>query len=503
MIANDGYLDVRGVDAITVVHANATGRNVAIELYDENQSKIQAFAVVSNVTNQAVHYDSENIHTYVTVLDIPALVGETGAVYIKLRVQQDTSKEYKLDIYLGDINAESGYHWSKKYGSPEIPEGTVTLDKTSFMVSTGKNLIDTTRFENSGYSGVLFEQFGAEQNVFADYVDVSTNKTVFIRARTNGAVEGEFVRKIATYDADKTLLDADNNHVKVTKMRLFSDVVLDGANYVSGANTLVYRYDFDDSVKFAKFAAKPDYVPKKEWKNVIISYEDILDMTSPPEQYWCGISDEWRNAILDVVKKDTKTMVMIGDSLTNWGGGSDGQNGFLKIVHDKTGVLTSNEGLAGAWWQTGGGQTACAVQRVDKIIADGRKYDLYCFLMGTNAGANTDTGETSADPSTMPGAIRYCMEKLKSYDPTAQILVCLPPQRAEGNDNQEKVNEVIKKIVESYSVKTLDVYHHSGIVPNTVVSNATYLYDGLHLGDNGITALGNLLAAEIKYLLCL
>ena len=30
------------------------------------------------------------------------------------------------------------------------------------------------------------------------------------------------------------------------------------------------------------------------------------------------------------------------------------------------------------------------------------------------------------------------MEKLKAYDPKKTILVCLPPQRAEGNENQEK-----------------------------------------------------------------
>jgi lysophospholipase L1-like esterase len=166
-------------------------------------------------------------------------------------------------------------------------------------------------------------------------------------------------------------------------------------------------------------------------------------------------------------------------------------------------MITKNEGLAGAHWQTSAGQTACAVHRVNQIISEGRKYDLYCFLMGTNAGANTDTGETSADPSTMPGAIRYCLETLKAYDPTAQILVCLPPQRAEGNENQEKVNEVIKTIAESYSVKTLDIYHHSGIVPNTKIADAGYLSDGLHLGANGIQAIGNALAAEIKYMFCL
>ena len=98
-------------------------------------------------------------------------------------------------------------------------------------------------------------------------------------------------------------------------------------------------------------------------------------------------------------------------------------------------------------------------------------------------------------------AIRYCMEKLKAYDPTGVILVCLPPQRAEGNENQEKVNEVIKSIVESYSVKTKDFYHESGIVPNTKIEGIGYLTDGLHLDVNGYTVLGNSLASEVAYML--
>jgi lysophospholipase L1-like esterase len=273
----------------------------------------------------------------------------------------------------------------------------------------------------------------------------------------------------------------------------------------------VYRYDFDESVKFAEFSTTANNggysVPVQNYKNVIISYEDIMDADCTPEEYYMSISDEWRNAIREVMAPETKTMVMIGDSLTNWGGGGD-NSGFLGIVHEKTGVVTSNEGTAGAWWQLMDGQsmediTTNGVGRVNAIIADRRKYDLYCFMLGTNAGSSTDTGETSADPSTMCGAIRYCMEKLKAYDPTGQILVCLPPQRAEGNDNQEKVNAVIKTIVESYGVRTLDIYHNGGIVPNTKIADIGYLSDGLHLGENGQQVLGKALASEVKYMLCI
>lgn len=219
---------------------------------------------------------------------------------------------------------------------------------------------------------------------------------------------------------------------------------------------------------------------------LIFSDKDITDLAVLPEQY---------------PLEAPKSMLMVGDSLLNWGGGNDYADGFLKIVHEKTGVATTNEGLAGAWWQTGDGQDYCGVNRINTLISDGRKYDFYCIMLGTNAGSTTDTGETSADTSTMCGAIRYCIETLKAYEPTKPILICLPPQRAEGNENQERVNEVIKTIVESYGVKTLDIYHNGGIVPNTKIASINYLTDGLHLDVNGYTVLGNLLSAEINYLL--
>lgn len=198
-----------------------------------------------------------------------------------------------------------------------------------------------------------------------------------------------------------------------------------------------------------------------------------------------------------------KTGVFFGDSLTDLGGGSDTNDGFLKIIHETTGLITKNEGTSGAWWQTGGGQEHSAVQRVNALISEKRKYDLYVFLYGTNNGSSNDTGETSSDTTTMCGAIRYCMEKLKAYDPTAQILVCLPPQRESGT-GQKNVNEVIKKIVEEeYSIKTFDVYRNSGIVPNTTIANINYLTDGLHFADNGKTSMGKALAGEIKHMLCL
>ena len=108
--------------------------------------------------------------------------------------------------------------------------------------------------------------------------------------------------------------------------------------------------------------------------------------------------------------------------------------------------------------------------------------------------------------------IALCLEQMREAllileNPALILLQCQVQSviawRAEGNENQEKTNAVIKSIVNSYGIKTLDFYHESGIVPDTKISNIGYLSDGLHLAENGYTALGNLLAAEIKYLLCI
>ena len=373
--------------------------------------------------------------------------------------------------------------------------------------NTQKLSIISNNYQNSAYTGDLFDQFNANINVFTDYIDTSSRKALYYRIYKNNTVmNGKVGIRIGCYDADKkylyTMHDSADYADKFLTLRYVA--VNENLNGQTVRVKAICRVDIADEVKFVKFGipGNSNFVPAFYGK-LVVSYDDFTDYDATEKVFY-------NEKLIAAIKNaggsssgNIKTMVMIGDSLTNWGGGNDTEDGFLKIVHDKTGVVTKNEGLAGAWWQTGEGQTQCGVTRVDTLIAEKRKYDLYCFMLGTNAGSTTDTGESSTDTSTMSGAIRYCMEHLKAYDPKKPILICLPPQRAEGNENQEKTNAVIKTIVQSYGVKTLDLYHNSGIVPNTKIANIGYLSDGLHLADNGYTVLGNILAAEIKYLLCI
>ena len=397
-------------------------------------------------------------------------------------------------------------------------------DKIQFNVTTLEGLttysrpqlFDETKTISTGFNTDLSTLFGANNiTLYYGYIDVSVNKTIYVKHFCRNAVGSEYSGTVfVCFNENKEFLYLSNNETATT-----AGVATYGVGHIinnKGIETLpdgtiVYNkgigyITFPEEVKYVVatgyFGSSAHQVIGGD--TYVFSFDEIIDYDIRNSDML--VNEEFKNIVQDIAGSIDKVAVkgvFIGDSLTNWGGGDD-STGFLGIVHNKTGMLTNNRALAGATWQQIDGQTQSGVTRVNTIVSDGAKFDLYCFLLGTNGGSNTDTGETSSDTSTMCGAIRYCMETLKAYDPTGQILVCLPPQRAEGNDNQLLVNEVIKKIVEDeYSVRTLDLYRHSGIVPNTKITGIGYLNDGLHLGENGKVTLGNLLASEIKYLLCL
>lgn len=457
-------------------------------------------------------YDTEN-QTMVYVHELDLTAGkELGAAYVTLRFAQLDSSD-AITIHRTGHSAWNNpdlLQFSGQY-TPALKLSLANFADTGAVRYSNPNLIDNASFFNTGFN-LNIDGFGDNQNVFCDYVDMTEKKSFYRRSVCTTTPNDKYVRFAVTcYDNEKNFLynEIVNNPTNLMPAFLRGQA---GVQMWDGTtrSMVVWRVTVPDEVAYVRIAATGAYHSELEHiKYCIVSYDDIFDLGANPETYEMTATEEFIRAVEATQgEKKTYTMVMIGDSLTNWGGGGDAQDGFLKIVHEKTGVLTANEALAGACWQLMDGETADGVGtngvgRVNAILADQRKYDLYCFMLGTNAGSNTDTGETSADPSTMCGAIRYCMEKLKAYDPTGQILICLPPQRAEGNENQEKVNAVIKSIVESYGVRTLDIYHNGGIVPNTKIANVGYLPDGLHLGENGIQVLGNALAAEVKYLLCL
>lgn len=435
-----------------------------------------------------------------------------GAVSVKVSVGNIDAAASTIRLFTsreGMLGEEDRLRYTDKYGDAPIADGSVTLEKTNFARWTSPNLLNFLKFRSEGIAGNPGAlQFGQYMNYFTEYVDVSEHKTLCLRLARNATVYGAETLNVACYDADKNYLytaNRDEGHtVSFSTLREIGthNNPVSFADGQTAGVIFVEQFTVPEEAAFIRLSTPVGASNVKDylWPYSILSYSDILDLTALPEQYEQEVDPDFRALVERIAQAPAaKTMVMVGDSLTNWGGGNDEADGFLKYVHDRTGVLTTNEGTAGATWQTGDGQGGCGVNRVNQIVSDGRHYDLYCFLLGTNGGSSTDTGESSADPSTMCGAIRYCLETLIAYDPTALILICLPPQREEGNGTQEQVNAVIESIARHYSVPTLDLYHRAGVLPDTVVDGTGYLSDVVHLGANGIARVGIILAAEVAY----
>lgn len=346
------------------------------------------------------------------------------------------------------LGEEDRLRYTDKYGDAPIADGSVTLEKTNFARWTSPNLLNFLKFRSEGIAGNPGAlQFGQYMNYFTEYVDVSEHKTLYLRLARNATVYGAETLNVACYDADKNYLytaNRDEGHmVSFSTLRdigTYNNPVSFADGQTAGV-IFVEQFTVPEEAAFIRLSTPVGASNVKDylWPYSILSYSDILDLTALPEQYAQEVDPDFRALVERIAQAPAaKTMVMVGDSLTNWGGGNDEADGFLKYVHDRTGVLTTNEGTAGATWQTGDGQGGCGVNRVNQIVSDGRHYDLYCFLLGTNGGSSTDTGESSADPSTMCGAIRYCLETLIAYDPTALILICLPPQRRRATEPRSR-----------------------------------------------------------------
>lgn len=415
------------------------------------------------------------------------------------------------------LNTKTGKYISldDKYDNDLIKN--IDISNTNFKTISNNSLLN---YKKVAVGSTDFP--GVNVLYFIDYIDTSVNKEIYIRFAINSSMQITNFSDVALYDENKQYIKtvyaypgSDTSKEQANFANIYNDMALEANKELENGEKVktitIVKLTVPDEAKYIRFGNIDLYLRQfsKLWNFLYVSYKPITDTYRMTDTYNVEINADFKKLVNECIEeKPKKTMCCIGDSLTDWGGGSDSADGFLKVVHDKTGVMVTNRGHAGAWWQIQNNDESIngtsAVNRVDCIVANKEKFDLYCFIMGSNAGSSTDTGETSSNKTTMCGAIRYCMETLKAYDPTAQILVCLPPQRAEGNDGQLLVNEVIKKIVENeYSVRTLDLYRHSGVVPNTTIAKVNYLSDGLHLGENGRTAMGNALASEVKYMLCL
>ena len=186
----------------------------------------------------------------------------------------------------------------------------------------------------------------------------------------------------------------------------------------------------------------------------------------------------------------------------------------LKTYLEETyGCTVTNSAYAGATWETTGGASAMdssGVGQVNKAIANVDSsnlltdYDCIVIMLGTNCGTEGDLTDTSADVTTMCGAMKYCMEKLCYYGRQIPIGVIIPI-RSDANYSAPlelpSKFQKIEEIAKLYNVPTLNLYTDGRIIPNgmTPDGNGYYLTDSVHMGANGKLLFKQMVGKWIAY----
>lgn len=186
-----------------------------------------------------------------------------------------------------------------------------------------------------------------------------------------------------------------------------------------------------------------------------------------------------------------KSLYIGGDSLHAYAGGNGfTTGGFVTDYNEYLGFSQiAQNGYAGATWTgtDGGG----AIKRVTDLVADGTVYDVIILAWGTNSDASIGTvgDEASNTSTTTCGAMKWCIEQLRTTFPNTAVGVIIPPPSSnQGTSLDEKANTMIE-VCESMNVPYVDMRKY--------ISTGD-LSDGTHLSTSGSKKYG---AAEAKLIL--
>ncbi len=183
-------------------------------------------------------------------------------------------------------------------------------------------------------------------------------------------------------------------------------------------------------------------------------------------------------------------------------------------LEETYGCTVTNSAYAGATWETANGsstiESASGVGQVNQIIAnaDSSKllpnYDCIVVMLGTNCGTEGALTDTSADVSTMCGAMKYCMEKLCYYGRQISVGVIIPIRTDSSYSAPVALSgkfQKIEEIAKLYNVPALNLYTAGRIIPNgmTPDGNGYYLTDSVHMGANGKTLFKQMVGKWIAY----
>ena len=246
------------------------------------------------------------------------------------------------------------------------------------------------------------------------------------------------------------------------------------------------------------YYVKLDYIADADdRKNYADSYSDWVYSVPIGDNFVVNIGDYDLIPESDPVKRKImeftcdlvgKTWNALGDSNTQYPGGyqswqsTNGQKGYVQYIGDKYYMSAKNNGTGGATWGTATSGNGCAIDKVDEIVSDAVKWDIVTFSFGTNADTSMGTYEsTSADKTSLAGAMRYCIETMQANFPLTKLGVILPTRRSDGNLSNDVLKqrcELMTSIAHDYGVPVCDMFNESGTI-------TSWYSDGLHICNPG------------------
>ena len=141
--------------------------------------------------------------------------------------------------------------------------------------------------------------------------------------------------------------------------------------------------------------------------------------------------------------------------------------------------------------------------------------DIFVYALGTNQDEDDVNGgekvsvESAMSPTNIDelgnllysttGAMRWCLQTIKTQFPNCRVFVSLPIQRVDSLRNYIKPKmKIIKEMSEEMGCQVIPQYYGCGITAAIESVTPTYLMDGLHPNDEGNKLMGAFAASQIK-----
>jgi len=212
-----------------------------------------------------------------------------------------------------------------------------------------------------------------------------------------------------------------------------------------------------------------------------------------------------------------KKILFLGDSITEGHGTSCEAARFTNIIAENEGAECYNYGIGGTRlaYQTKPSENPrwdlCFLDRVDEMEDTA---DIVVVFGGTNDYGHGDAAIgcfEDRDPYTFYGAVHTLVTKLINKYPEAKLVFITQLHRFEEehctvkggvavcNTLKEYV-EILREVLEYYSVPTLDLYRYGRMQPKVPVIMEKYMPDGLHPNDAGHIMLAESITAYLKQL---